>query len=133
MNVKDMREALKDVVDTVPRSNNDVVKLYNEKFQEVEVSNVTQLVKNIYTYIGQGPTPPPVIKYMGIQSFTRGVATEVTDPRILEKIDGNASFVKGSVDPDVLIENDEKANKMVELLKEEDLKTQIMAERANRG
>lgn len=134
MEIKDMREVLKDVVDVVPRKNDDVEKLYNEKFSDSsKTSNVVELTKNIYTYVGKGPTPPPVIKYLGIQSFTRGVATEVTDPRVLAEIDGNASFVKGSVDPDVLIENDEKANARVQFLREEDVKIQIAVERANRG
>jgi hypothetical protein len=86
-----------------------------------------------YTYIGVGETPPQITKYMGIQTFTRGIPVMVTDKRILARIAGNASFVKGKVDGEVLIEQDELAKKRCDKIREEDTKIQIMCDRANRG
>lgn len=143
MDTKEMREKLADVVDTVPRSNEDMQALYAEKFGDVVVESDDTVVEskplsivkkdNIYTYIGAGETPPNIIKFMGIQVFSRGQATEVTDKRILAKIAGNASFVKGEVEAETLYDNDEKAKAKADAQREEDVKIQIEVERQNKG
>lgn len=133
MQVKQMREYLKDKVETVPRSNTDVELLYR-KMSGTEASNEPNLpdAGDIYTYIGYGDTPPHTIKFMGIQHFIRGVATKVTDPRVLAKIGGNRSFVKGEADMDKVFAEDELWAKRVQKQREEDVKTQIAIERQNR-
>lgn len=133
MEVKDMREKLRDVVETVPRSNEAVVALYNEKFPD-DVQETQQIVKpvkseNIYTYIGAGHEPPSVIKFMGIQSFIRGKATVVTNPTVLEKIKNHPCFVKGEVEADELVERDSEADRRVEEQRQKDIQTQLIAHR----
>lgn len=123
MDVKDMREKLADVVEVVPRSNEDVEALFLEKFPEA---------KDTYTYIGQGDTPPNIIKFMGIQVFSRGKATQVSDPRVLKKISNNPCFIKGEVSSEELYENDEVARKRVDKQREEDVKVQIEVDRQNK-
>ena len=122
MEIKQIREELKALMDTVPRSNKDVIAAYKKFFPDADLSElegeapVVKLVqeeKEIWTYVGFGATPPPVIKFMGIQTFMRGTPTEVTDPRILAKIKGNKSFIKGEVNPDQLIAQDEAAAELV--------------------
>jgi hypothetical protein len=147
MEVKEMREILKPMVETVPRKNEDVIKLYNEKFpNEIsihsEVNDPTsfeakqplKLVPsdNEYTYIGAGDTPPHMIKFMGLQVFTRGQLTKVTNPIVLEKIKDNRCFVKGAVSQEVLYENDEKAAAEAKRQRESDQELQILVERENR-
>lgn len=147
MDVKKMREELATVVDTVPRKNEDVIAMYNEKFKtidshdeisnaaDVSLGNVIAMQKpsdNTYTYVGAGEEPPHQIKFMDIQVFTRGQATEVTNPAVLAKIKTNRSFVKGSVDADTMYEADQKAKKEADLQREEDVKVQIEAEREQR-
>jgi len=135
MDIKKMREELESVVDTVPRKNDDVVKLYNEKFSDDEkAENVVSIIEkdNQYTYIGAGDTPPHMICFMGIQNFVRGELTTVTDHDVLAKIAGNQCFVKGVYDMDEAFEADKEAKKKVELQQEEDVKTQIYMDRENR-
>lgn len=133
MEIKEMREKLRDVVETVPRSNDAVVALYNEKFPE-DAQEVTEVVKpvkseNVYTYIGSGHEPPSVIKFMGIQSFIRGKSTVVTNPVVLEKIKNHPCFVKGEVEADELVERDSKEDKRVEEQRQKDIQTQQIARR----
>lgn len=133
MEIKEMREKLRDVVETVPRSNDAVVALYNEKFPE-DAQEVTEIVKpvksdNIYTYIGAGHEPPSVIKFMGIQSFIRGKATPVTNPTVLAKIKNHPCFVNGEVEADELVERDSKEDKRVEEQRQKDMQTQQIARR----
>lgn len=133
MEIKEMREKLRDVVETVPRSNDAVVALYNEKFPE-DVQEVTEVVKpvksdNIYTYIGAGHEPPSVIKFMGLQSFIRGKATTITDPRVLEKVKNHRCFVKGEVEADELVDRDSSEDKRVEDQRQKDMQTQLIARR----
>jgi len=133
MDVKTMREKLSEFMDTVPRSNDDVIKVYSEKFGEVEsVPSLKVVGKNIYTYIGKGEESPHLIKFMGIQVFTRGKPVEVKNEQVLAKISGNPCFVKGEVTQEVLYENDEKAKEKADLQRDEDTKTQIAVERLNR-
>lgn len=149
MEVQEMRKALADVVDTVPRKNDDVIALYNEKFSHNDADEINsddipretvektdlRIVPsdNEYTYIGAGDTPPHMINFMGMQKFTRGQVTTVTNPTVLAKIKNHTCFVKGQVDQEVLFENDEKAKKEAEHQREEDLKLQILVERQNRA
>lgn len=133
MNTKEMREILKPLVDILPRSNEDLIKLYNQKFGgEVPQSPIKLVQKNIYTYVGSGDTPPHMTKFMGIQVFVRGQPTEVTDPLILSKITTHSCFVKGEANLDLMHENDEKERKLAEHQVEEDQKTQIAVDRQNR-
>jgi hypothetical protein len=159
MKTADMRQALRDKGIPVRRSNEDVQADYNEmkkketeeqqgieKLTEGQVKLLSEAKKeldaeippirlastNEWTYIGAGDEPPHMINFMGMQKFVRGQATSVSNPLVIEKIKSHRCFVKGSVDPEVLFTNDEKAKKEVELKREEDVKIQIMAERANR-
>lgn len=135
MEVKEMRVKLKDVMDIVPRSNEDVVKAYNEKFLDTvdpEVVETKELSTNQWTYIGAGDSPPHLIKFMGIQVFMRGQPTTVTDPLVLEKIKNNHCFVKGEIDKEEMYANDELEKKRAEKRREEDLKLQIEVERQYR-
>ena len=135
MNTKEMREFLKDKVKTVPRSNADVEKLYNEmtahSSESIEI--VPRETGEEYTYIGAGPTPPHVIKFMGLQTFVRGQPTKVTDSRVLAKMPGNKCFVKGRIDPEKLTEQDELAAKIEQNIRHEELKIQIEMDRINRS
>lgn len=46
-----------------------------------------------YQYVGEGPTPPLSIKFMGkIRFQLKGAYVEVEDEKILQKIAGNKSF-----------------------------------------
>lgn len=135
MDIKKMRDELKGIVDTVPRKNEDVVKLYNEKFSgDEKAENVVSIIAkdNEYTYIGAGDEPPHMIDFMGLQKFIRGELTEVTNPLVLSKISGNKCFVKGAYDKEKLFANDKEAKKEADLQREEDTKTQIYFERQNR-
>ena len=139
MKVKDMREFLTDKVDVVPRKNEDVIAMYDEKMGDTtglemavsKESNIEQTGEE-YTYVGYGDTPPHMIKFMGIQMFVRGQSVRVTDERVLAKIGTNRSFVKGKADMEEVFKQDEVAAKRAEKQREEDVKTQIMVERANR-
>ena len=90
MDIKKAREELKELGMTVPRSNDDVAKLFRETFPEVELdyaeSNVVSIKEEpvievekddiekveIYTYVGAGHEPPSVINFLWRQSFIRG-------------------------------------------------------------
>ena len=147
MNTKEMREYLKDKVETVPRSNADVELLYNKlsstdktetSLTPIKDKNGDNLEKSFnageeYTYIGYGPTPPHMINFMGMQTFIRGQAVRVTDPRVLKKLEGHRCFVKGKADADEMYQQDELAQKRAEKIREEDLKLQIEVERKNRA
>ena len=145
MKTKDMREFLKDKVETVPRSNADVEKLYNEMngitvqtvepvhVESVEVKPTEISTGDEYTYVGYGDTPPHMINFMGLQVFMRGTPVKVTDPRVLEKVKVNRSFVKGKADINKMHEQDELAAKRAQKQREEDLKMQIEVERQNRA
>lgn len=133
MEVKQMREQLKDVVDTVPRSNDAVAAMYKEKVLGEAPEKPLTIVpsENEYTYVGSGETPPHMIKFMGIQVFSRGQLTKVTNPEVLAKIKNNQSFVKGAVSQDDLYDADMKAKEKADLQREEDVKTQIHFDRQN--
>jgi len=133
MQIKEMRQYLKNKVDKVPRSNADVELLYN-KLTSVTLPEASDMkpAGEIWTYIGGGVSPPHTTKYMGIQNFIRGVPTRVTDPRVLEKIGSNRCFAKGEVDMDYYFEQEEIEAKRLEEIRDEGLKLQIMIERENR-
>jgi len=136
MDVKEMREKLKPL-GTVPRSNKDVVTLYNETFNQserpmVEVAPKCNPPDNTYTYIGGGFSAPQIINFMGLQVFAKGKPTKVTHPDILAKINGNPCFRKGAVDEEVIFQMDEDSRKLYQRNLDEDVKTQIMAERESR-
>lgn len=136
MNHKDMREKLKGVVESIPRSNEDMVKLYNETFpdDQVEVTpTVSEVIKNnVYTYIGQGDKPPHMIKFMGKQVFVRGDPVEVTDPEVLAKVKINPCFTNDKVDKEKLYEQDEIEAQKVEEQRNKDIETQLWADRNNK-
>jgi len=132
MNTKQMREELKAADKHVPRSNADLISAYND-FKGVSldfepVNNVVELVKSepeievieaesvdeVWTYIGAGHQPPQVINFMGRESFTRGVAKNVTDNKVLAELNknGNKSFVSGRVNPEDIIKQDEAEEKI---------------------
>jgi len=135
MDIKAMREKMKADGHSTPRSNEDLIEAYNRIYavetpiepSVVEPSVVTLVSSNIYTYIGQGDSPPHLINFMGRQQFVRGTATEVTDPAVLAKIDGNGCFVKGQVDQSLMFERDEEAKKKAQAQREQDQITNLQA------
>jgi len=131
MNTIKMRERLKDVVKVVPRSNEDMKALYAEKFPPPVPPKLVEVPREsfTYTYVGGGESPCPSVNFMGIQLFTRGIATQVSDPVILSKIDGNSSFVKGEADPEEMQRNVEEAKKRADAQRAKDAETQRWAER----
>ena len=139
MQYKEMRAQLKEKgLKPIPLKNTEMYQLYLKTFPDYEGSEPavqTEVAKvgNEYTYIGFGDEPPPVIKFMGLQVFTRGIPTMVTNAEVLAKIGTNRSFVKGKVDGERIVEQDELAKKRCEKIREEDTKIQIMSERKNRG
>jgi len=139
MNPKAMREALKEVVETIPRSNKDVEKLFAEKFDPANMGTVvpeSKIVnlpaKNVWTYIGGGHEPPQIVNFLERQVFRLGEPTDVTDPVILAKIATNGSFRLGNVSAEEILAMEAEAQKKVDLVREEDVKIQIMADRQNR-
>ena len=86
----------------------------------------------VYTYIGSGEDSPQLIDFMGLQRFVRGQATEVTNKTVLSKIVGNACFVSGEVNTDILFDIDEAARKIADGKRNEDISTQIEFERQNK-
>jgi len=135
MNHKEMRAKLKDIVETVPRSNEDMVNLYGEKFPQetTEITpTVTKVINDVWTYIGQGDQPPHLIKFMGRQVFKRGEPTEVKDPVVLEKIKNNPCFTNQKVDTEKLYEQDETEAKKAEDQRNKDIETQLWADRNNK-
>lgn len=158
MNTVEMRKILREAGEKVPRSNEELEAAYNEfianrdKLPEWEdlqkevkerdlkpeqlnplfADKAIKLVSsNIYTYVGKGDEPPSKIKFMDIQWFTRGVATEVKS-ELLPHVSKHACFVKGKVDMSEYYENDLKEKKRVEDRRFEDQKIQIEMERKNR-
>lgn len=81
----------------------------SDETAEVKKSNKREVSGPVYTYIGKGEGSPQIINLMGKQQFVRGRPQEVTDPEILTKIDGIATFVKGEADPETLHQIDEEA------------------------
>lgn len=73
----------------------------------------------VYTYVGAGEDSPRVINLMGRQKFVRGEPTEITDPVILEKIDGMTTFVKGVVGQEDLHVIDEEGKAVADAAKKE--------------
>jgi hypothetical protein len=128
MEIKAMREALRPIVDVVPRSNADVITLYEEKFPEEKFP----VERPTYTYIGSGDEPPQITNFMGLQVFLRGQETEVTNPVVLEKIKHHPCFVAGPVDPAKLIENDQLAKKIAQGQRTRDSQIQL-THRKNHG
>lgn len=141
---KVLREELKEVVETVPRSNADMLKLYNETFPDKAVDvpeevktvvegNFEPVEDEIWTYVGIGHEPPSVIKFMGRVAFTRGVATKVSDPVVLEKLKkGHKSFVKGEVNAEMIIRQDENEAEKYEQKVRHNQIVQLEAARNNR-
>lgn len=74
-----------------------------------------------FTYIGAGENSPYVINFMGKQRFTRGQLTEVTDPELLAKLPGIATFVEGPADAETLHKIDTEAKEAADLKRAEDL------------
>lgn len=133
MQVKEMREFLTDKVDTVPRKNEDVITMYNEKCADDVPRETTKVAADgeEWTYVGFGDTPPHMVNFMGMQVFVRGQPVMVTDERVLAKID-NRCFVRGKANMEEAYASDELAAKRVQKQREEDVKTQIIVDRANR-
>lgn len=137
MSTKEMREALREAGVDVPRSNADVEAAYMEHCSgnadpDVPPTNSKGAGGNVYTYIGGGESSPERIDFMGRQRFTRGKATEVTDPVVLAKVKVNPCFVNGEVPDDVIFDMDEKASQKAEEQRKADKETNQAAERANK-
>ena len=88
--------------------------------EEVEVRKPTKGAY-VYTYVGGGEGSPHMINFMGMQRFTRGVATEVTNPKVLAKIAINPCFVEGEVDMDELHKYDEEAKVIADSQRAKDI------------
>ncbi len=98
-----------------------------EEMQDLEVNDEPAEVRDpktvaIYTYVGRGESPPHFTNFMGLQNFTRGVATEVTNPTVLAKVAINPCFVEGAVDMDDLHNHDEAAKQEADKRRAADLK-----------
>lgn len=74
-----------------------------------------------FTYIGGGDSSPYIINLMGKQVFRRGEETEVTDPDLLAKLPGMATFVEGKADTETLHKIDQEGKEAVELRRAQDL------------
>lgn len=95
-------------------------------------------VKTIgYTYIGGGESPPMITKFMGKIDFMLGEVTEVPDTEenamILQKLEGNPTFVKGKVDKKVVIDLQLAAQDKADTQRKEDKQTNARANRRNTG
>jgi len=132
MEIKAMRETLKEKGYRVPRSNEDVEKSYNKHFTQTYLDEPIVIQKNIYTYVGAGDEPPHMVNFMGRQKFVRGQAVEVADPEVLAKIDKNRCFVRGEVDPEQMFASDKIEKKKADEQRKMDFATNIAAQRANR-
>jgi hypothetical protein len=134
MNTKEMRTKMREDGLTPPRSNEELIKVYNEKYGETKVeATVTNMpMQNQYTYIGAGATPPQLINFMGMQVFMRGELTTVTNPVVLGKIKGNPCFVQGEYPKEKLMENDKQAEKCAQKIRDEHVKMEIDIQRRNR-
>lgn len=62
-----------------------------------------------FTYVGAGESSPEVINFMGLQLFVLGEETEVTNPRVLSKIQNHPCFVKGAADKRKMMESRQAA------------------------
>lgn len=158
MEIKKMRQVLRDAEQPVPRSNADVMPAYYDYLNslkgedaepqesnviegsahvDAEVPAVSPVVKlvadNIYTYIGSGDEPPHMINFMGLQKFIRGQAVEVTNPVVIGKIGSHRCFVKGKIDQEKLFENDEKEKIRADEQRKTDQQTQAMIDRVNKS
>lgn len=136
---KEMRASLKaEGVKPIPLKNTEMYELYikvNPDYDggEPELPTVTELpVSDGWTYIGAGDEPPHMICFMGKQNFVRGQLTQVADKEVLAKLENNHCFIKGEYNMDDAFKADKAAAKVVQLKREEDVKTQIHMERANR-
>ncbi len=141
MKVQNMRKKLKEVVETVPRSNKDVIALYKEKFPPklkpiapIKSESIIKLVApSEYTYIGGGTSAPAITNFMGKQVFILGELTKVTDPEVLAKIRNNPTFRKGKVSAEEIYEANEKVAKIAQEQADENVKLQIFMDRQNKG
>lgn len=86
-----------------------------------------------FTYIGAGEGSPQVINLMGKQKFVRGKLTEVTDPDILAKLPGMATFVQGPVDMEILHQIDSEAKEVADAQRAEDQQTNAKYNKKHRG
>jgi len=143
MEVKQMREVLKDAgVNPVPRSNKDVIALYNQKFSQTDIEDVVEKTEEkvvsiestgrTFTYIGSGDEPPHLINFMGMQKFVRGQATKVSNPLVLAKISNNSAFVSGKIDSDLMFTRDEAEKKKANDQREKDRVMNERCELANK-
>ena len=138
MNNKEKRQWLRDNGHRVPRSIVELEYEFSEKhdgvvLEDTNISIVDKSNINEYTYVGFGPESPSLIKFMGLQVFTRGLPTEVTNPVVLEKIKNHRCFVQGKADMDAVHAAEEEAKKRVAKIRQRDIEMQIMADRQNRG
>lgn len=147
MNTKEMRAKLREAGKRVPRSNEELIEVFNEAFgsdntqfglpekkPEETTAPVLKLASNnVFTYIGAGDTPPHMIDFMGLQKFIRGQATPVDNPVVIQKILNHPCFVRGEVDKDVMFENDEAEKKKAEIQRDKDTALQIEIDRINRA
>lgn len=104
--------------------------------QETTPAEVTQGPKQgrSFTYIGAGEDSPYVINFMGLQKFTRGVLTEVTDPEVFTKLSkGVPTFVEGPVDPEVIHQIDTEAKEKAAARRAEDLIINTRYNKKHRG
>lgn len=49
-----------------------------------------------FTYVGDNNHPPAEINFMGREKFKLNVAKEVTDEKVIAKLEGNPCFIKGA-------------------------------------
>lgn len=68
----------------------------------------------VYTYVGKGESSPQRINFLGRQEFVRGRPVEVTDPIVLQKIQGVHTFVKGKADAELLQEIEDEGMALAE-------------------
>lgn len=129
MDNQEKREVLKAAGVSVPRSNEDMEKAFDD-FQSGKIqTDKPSSNEEIWTYVGQGETPPQAINFMGIQPFMRGKPEKVTDSRVLAKIRTNPCFAKGEIGPDTLIEQDELAKRRAERIRKRDSELESEARR----
>lgn len=137
MKVQNMRKKLKEVVETVPRKNKDVIALYKETFprkSSIDIEKPTLkvvTVGNDYTYIGGGESAPAITNFMGKQVFRLGELTKVTDPDVLAKIKGNPTFRKGAVSAEEIYELNKKSQEICDKKIQQSINIQSHIEREN--
>lgn len=96
-----------DTIKTVPALKAAVLEAL-ELEVEVEVEKAPAPAGHVFTYVGKGADSPRIIVLMGKQKFIRGHATVVTDPELLAKLPGIATFVEGEADEETLHAIDEE-------------------------